>query len=96
MPSDALDGLGKARQDAEESGDYTPPGMIGGQDQPALRVSVQERRKKSNRVVSDLAKVDPQAGAHYRMNRTRQKANAALGAHNVIGEADIEDEEANM
>ena len=96
MPSDALDGLGKARQDAEKVGDYTPPGMIRGADQPELRVRVQERRLKSSRVVSDLAKVDPQAGAHYRMNRTWQKANAALGANNVIGEADIEDEEADL
>lgn len=96
MPSDALDGLGKARQDAEKVGDYTPPGMIRGADQAELRVRVQERRLKSRRVVSDLAKVDPQAGAHYRMNRTRQKANAALGANNVIGEADIEDEEADL
>lgn len=40
MPSDALSGLGKARQDAEKGGNYTPPGMIRGADQPELRASV--------------------------------------------------------
>lgn len=93
MPGDAQEGLAAARQAAADSGTYMPPGMVRGADHPELRASAQERRSKARRVSGDLARVNPQAGANYRMNRTVQKVNAAVGEQNLIPEVPIEDEE---
>jgi len=87
MPGDALTGLQGARRAAEETGSYVPPGLIRGTDSPALRESAQERRLKASRVAGDLTRVNPQAGADYRMFRTGQKVTAAVGAQNLIPEA---------
>jgi hypothetical protein len=93
MPGDALTGLQAARRAAEETGEYVPPGRIRGNDFPELRASAQERRLKARRVAGDLTRVNPQAGADYRMFRTGQKVTAAIGGQNLIPEAREEFEE---
>ena len=86
MPDDALRGLEDARRAAEETGSYVPPGLNLRADLPALRASAQERKVKARRVAGDLTRVNPQAGADYRMFRTGQKVTAAIGAQNLIPE----------
>jgi hypothetical protein len=92
MKSDAEVGLEAARKAAADAGTYMPPGMMRGADEPELRASAQERKLKARSVAGDLARINPRIRAEYRMYRTKQKVDAAVGAHNLIPEVLNEDE----